>query len=146
MRSGPSTSKTVGAVIIYWKKTNRYQLAWIDPRPQEHEYDQAAHFVELYKQYCCDFCVADLGYGKDKVTLMQQGGYTSFGEKVAGLGRGRINVCWTSGSITEETMRHKAQNIVDQPTIGEKKEHYSVDKPNIVQNYVDFIERLVHNE
>ena len=28
--SGPAASKTVGAVIIYWKKRNRFQLAWVD--------------------------------------------------------------------------------------------------------------------
>jgi len=144
--SGPAASKTIGAVIIYWKKTNRYQLAWIDSRPTEHEYDQAAYFVDLFRKYCCDFCVADLGYGKDKVTLMQQGGYTSFGEKVAALGRGRIKGCWTSGSITEETMRHKSQDVIDAPTVGEKKEYYSVDKTQIIQNFIDFIGSTVPNE
>lgn len=144
--SGPAASKTVGAVIIYWKKTNRFQLAWIDSRPMEHEYDQAAYFVNLFREYCCDFCVADLGYGKDKVTLMQQGGYTSFGDKVSGLGRGKIKGCWTSGSITEETMRHKNQEVIDAPTVGEKKEYYSVDKTQIIQNFIDFIGSTVADE
>lgn len=144
--SGPAASKTVGAVVIYWKKTNRFQLAWVDSRPMEHEYDQAAYFVNLFREYCCDFCVADLGYGKDKVTLMQQGGYTSFGEKVPGLGRGKIKGCWTSGSITTETMRHKSQEIIDSPTVGEKKEYYSVDKTQIIQNFIDFIGSTVPNE
>jgi len=137
--SGPAASKTVGTVIIYWRKTNRYQIAWIDSRPSEHEYDQAGYFVKLFHEYCCDFCVADLGYGKDKVTLMQNGGYTSYGEKILGLGRGRIKGCWTSGNITQETMRHKNKNIVDAPTIGEKKEYYSVDKTQIIQNFIDFV-------
>ena len=144
--SGPAASKTVGTVIIYWRNTNRYQIAHIDSRPMEHEYDQAAYFVKLYKEYCCDFCVADLGYGKDKVTLMQNGGYTSFGEKVEGLGRGRVKGCWTSGNITEETMRHKSQDIVDSPTVGVKKEYYSVDKTQIIQNFVDFVGSTVPNE
>lgn len=144
--SGPAASKTVGSVIIYWRKTNRFQLAWIDSRPMEHEYDQAAYFANLFGKYCCDFCVADLGYGKDKVTLMQNGGYTSFGEKVTGLGRGRIKGCWTSGNITSETMRHKNQDIIDAPTIGEKKEHYSVDKTQIIQNFIDFVGSTVPDE
>jgi len=144
--SGPAASKTVGTVIIYWRKTNRYQLVWIDSRPQEHEYDQAAYFVKLYQQYCCDFCVADLGYGKDKVTMMQNGGYTSFGEKVTGLGRGRVKGCWTSGNITTETMRHKNQDIVDAPTVGEKKEFYSVDKTQVIQNFIDFVGSKVPDE
>jgi len=144
--SGPAASKTVGSVIIYWRKTNRFQLAWIDSRPMEHEFDQAAYFVKLFGEYCCDFCVADLGYGKDKVTLMQNGGYTSFGEKVTGLGRGRIKGCWTSGNITSETMRHKNQDIIDAPTIGEKKEHYSVDKTQIIQNFIDFVGSTVPDE
>jgi hypothetical protein len=144
--SGPAASKTVGTVIIYWRKTNRYQIAWIDSRPQEHEYDQAAYFVKLYHEYCCDFCVADLGYGKDKVTLMQNGGYTSLGEKVVGLGRGRVKGCWTSGNITTETMRHKNQDIIDSPTVGEKKEHYSVDKTQVIQNFIDFVGSKVPDE
>lgn len=144
--SGPAASKTVGTVIIYWRKTNRYQIAWIDSRPMEHEYDQAAYFVNLFKQYCCDFCVADLGYGKDKVTMMQNGGYSSTGEKVVGLGRGRVKGCWTSGNITEETMRHKSQDVIDAPTVGEKKEYYSVDKTQIIQNFVDFVGSTVSNE
>ena len=144
--SGPAASKTVGSIIIYWRKTNRFQLAWIDSRPMEHEYDQSAYFVKLFSEYCCDFCVADLGYGKDKVTLMQNGGYTSFGEKIAGLGRGRVKGCWTSGNITSETMRHKNQDIIDAPTIGEKKEHYSVDKTQIIQNFIDFVGSTVPDE
>ena len=144
--SGPAASKTVGSVIIYWRKTNRYQIAWIDSRPAEHEYDQAAYFVKLFHDYCCDFCVADLGYGKDKVTLMQNGGYTSFGEKVTGLGRGQVKGCWTSGNITSETMRHKNQDVIDAPTVGEKKEHYSVDKTQIIQNFIDFVGSTVPDE
>jgi len=144
--SGPAASKTVGTIIIYWRKTNRYQIAFIDSRPMEHEYDQAAHFVEIYKQYCCDFCVADLGYGKDKVTMMQNGGYTSFGEKVPGLGRGRVKGCWTSGNVTEETMRHKSQDIIDSPTVGSKNEYYSVDKTQIIQNFIDFVGSTVPDE
>ena len=144
--SGPAASKTVGTVIIYWRKTNRFQIAWIDSRPQEHEYDQAAYFVKLFQEYCCDFCVADLGYGKDKVTKMQNGGYTSLGEKVAGLGRGRVKGCWTSGNITTETMRHKNQDIIDAPTVGEKKEFYSVDKTQVIQNFIDFVGSKVPDE
>ena len=143
--SGPAASQTVATVMIWWRKTNRYQIAHIDPRPVEHEFDQAAHFVELYKQYCCDFCVADLGYGKDKVTMMQDGGYTSFGEKVTGLGRGRVKGCWSSGNITEETMRHKSQDIIDSPTVGSRNEYYSVDKTQIIQNFVDFVGSTVPN-
>ena len=144
--SGPAASKTVGTVIIFWRKKNRYQIAFVDSRPVEHEYDQAAHFVEIFNQYSCDFCVADLGYGKDKVTMMQNGGYTSFGQKVTGLGRGKIKGCWTSGNITQETMRHKSQDVIDAPTVGQKKEYYSVDKSQIVQNFVDFVGSTVPNE
>jgi len=145
--SGPAASKTFGTVIIYWRKTNRYQIAHIDPLVDNiHEYDQAAHFVKIFREYQCDFCVADLGYGKDKVTMMQNGGYTSFGEKFAGLGRGKVKGCWTSGNITEETMRHKSQDIIDSPTVGEKKEYYSVDKTQIIQNFVDFVGSTVPNE
>jgi len=145
--SGPAASKTVGIVMIYWRKTNRYQIACIDSLEEDvHEYDQAARFVKLFNEYRCDFCVADLGYGKDKVTSMQNGGYTSTGEKVSGLGRGKVKGCWTSGNITEETMRHKSQDVIDAPTVGEKKEFYSVDKTQIIQNFVDFVGSKVPDE
>ena len=144
--SGPSASKTVGSVIIYWRKTNRYQLAFIDPRPDEHEYDQAAHFVKLFSDYGCEFCVADLGYGKDKVTHMQNGGYSSTGVAFAGLGHGKVKGCWTGGNITEETMTHKLETKVDAPVVGEKKDHFNVDKTQIIQNFVDFIGNSVPDE
>lgn len=143
---GTSASKTVGTVIIYWRKTNRYQIAFIDIRPMEHAQDQAIHFIKTYKDYCCDFCVVDLGHAVGKETTMQKGGYTSLGEKVEGLGRGRVKGCWTSGNITEETMRHKSQDIIDSPTVGEKKEYYSVDKTQIIQNFVDFVGNKVRDE
>jgi len=77
---------------------------------------------------------------------MQNGGYTSFGEKVVGLGRGRVKGCWTSGNITTETMRHKNQDIIDAPTVGEKKEFYSVDKTQVIQNFIDFVGSKVADE
>ena len=145
--SGPSASKTVGAVIIYWKKTNRYQIAFIDSRPMEHEYNQAAHFVKIFNEFGCDSCLADLGYGKDKVTLMQNGGFhADTGEKFAGLGSGRVMGAWSSGNLTEENMRQKAETLVDKNKVGVKKAYYSLDKTQIIQNFVDVLGTTVPNE
>jgi hypothetical protein len=144
--SGPSASKTVGSVVIYWRKLNRYQLAYIDSRPEEHEYDQAAHFIKIFHEYSCDYSVADMGYGKDKVTLMQNGGYTSTGEKVVGLGGSKIRGCWTSGNLTEETHTQKEKTDIDSSKIGKKLPYYSVDKTEIIQNFVDMIGTTVPDE
>jgi len=143
--SGPAASKTVGAVIIYWKKTNRYELAFIDSRPEEHEYDQAAHFVKRFNEYGCDYCVADMGYGKDKVTMMQKGGYTSTGEKIAGLGSGRVMGCWTSGNLTQET-HTKSEEMDTDKNIGENLAHHTVDKSEIIQDFVDMLGTTVPDE
>lgn len=137
--SGPAASQTVGAVVIWWKKENRYQLAYIDPRPDENEYDQPAHFVKLFNDYGCDYCVADLGYGKEKVTAMQNGGYTSNGEKFEGIRLSNVKGCWTSGNITEETHTQKQRKDIGKPKIGKKLGHYTVDKTEIIQNFVDMI-------
>ena len=42
-------------------------------------------------------------------------------------------------------MRHKNQDVIDAPTVGEKKEYYSVDKTQIIQNFVDFVGSTVPN-
>ena len=144
--SGPAASKTVGTVIIYWKKTNRYELAFIDSRPEEHEYDQAAHFVKIFHEYGVDYCVADMGYGKDKVTLMQKGGYTSSGEKINGLGSGKVKGCWTSGNLTQETHSKKEEMDTDSSNMGKKLAHYTVDKSEIIQDFVDMLGTTVPDE
>ena len=36
-------------------------------------------------------------------------------------------------------MRHKNQDIIDSPTVGEKKEYYSVDKTQVIQNFIDML-------
>jgi hypothetical protein len=43
-------------------------------------------------------------------------------------------------------MRHKSQDVIDAPTVGEKKEYYSVDKTQIIQNFIDFIGSTVPDE
>lgn len=144
--SGPAASQTVGAVVIYWIKENRYELVFIDPRPEEHEYDQSAHFVKLFNEYGCDYCVADMGYGKDKVTLMQNGGHTSTGEKIIGLGSGKIRGCWTSGNLTEETHTQKEKTDIDKPKVGKKLSHYTVDKTQVIQNFIDMLGTTVSVE
>ena len=43
-------------------------------------------------------------------------------------------------------MRHKNQDVIDAPTVGEKKEFYSVDKTQVIQNFIDFVGSTVPNE
>ena len=73
--SGPSASKTVCVILIYWKDSGIYQLAHLEWRPREDQRDQPPHFVKIFRGYYCDMGIADLGYGADKIKNMQDGNY-----------------------------------------------------------------------
>jgi len=55
--SSPTASATVISIIIKWKKSQRYQLAWIEKRPQEHQLDQAGYIASLGTEYKVAFCL-----------------------------------------------------------------------------------------
>jgi len=77
---------------------------------------------------------------------MQDGGYSSTGEKFTGLGRGKVKGCWTSGNLTEETQTQKDKTIMDSSKVGRKLPHYTVDKTQVIQNFIDFIGSTVPDE
>jgi hypothetical protein len=134
--SGPAASKTVIAIIIHWRKTNRYQLAWIDPRPAEHPMDEARYIADLFKDYDVDFAVGDWGYGQDKIPLIQDGGRDSQDNKFLGVGAHRFLGCQTIGNEVKQNADF-AQAFDERGN--EQKQRLQIDKTTVIQNFVDFI-------
>ena len=137
--SGPSASQTVISVIIHWRKSNRYQLAWIDPRPQENQLDQARYIAELGHSYNVDYAVGDLGYGQLAVKLIQDGGRDSKDNKFNGLGRRKFSGCRTIGSEVKPT----EQYTQDRDEHGTELGRIQIDKTTSIQGFVDMIERHI---
>jgi len=133
--SGPAASKTVISIIIHWRKSNRYQLAWIDPRPQEHQLDQARYIAELGRSFGIDYGVGDLGYGQIQVKLIQDGGRDSKDIKFAGLGKRKFTGCRTMGDETKPQQKFSIE--VDEH--GEQLGRLQIDKTTSIQNFVDLI-------
>lgn len=133
--SGPSASKTVASIIIHWRKSNRYQLCWIDPRPQEHQLDQARYLAELFAAYGIDYSVGDLGYGAIQVKVMQDGGRDSKDRKFKGLGRKRFTGCRTIGDETKPEMRYTQETDEHGTELG----RLQIDKTTTIQAFIDLI-------
>lgn len=134
--SGPAASKTVAAIIIHWRKSNRYQLAWIDPRPAEHPMDEARYIADLFKDYDVDFAVGDWGYGQDKIPLIQGGGRDSMDNKFLGVGAHRFIGCQTIGNEVKQNAEF-AEKWDDRGN--EEKQRLQIDKTTVIQNFVDFV-------
>ncbi len=139
--SGPTASKTVASIIIHWRKSNRYQLAWIDPRPAEHPMDQARYITNLFSSYEIDFGVGDWGYGQDQIPLIQGGGRDSHDNKFSGLGRHRFIGCQTIGNEVKPTQEY-GQNTDEH---GKENARLQIDKTTIIQNFVDFVGMSVNH-
>ena len=137
--SGPAASSTVGTIIIHWRKSNRYQIVSVDSRPQEHEFDQSGHFVKQFHEYGVDYCVADLGHGMSKVNLMQNGGYTSKGEQIQGLGLGKVMGCWTNS----DKARMEQDLKMEEDEKGVKIGHLLIDKTNSMQGFIDRVDTYI---
>lgn len=127
--SGPAASSTVGSIVIYWKKTNQYQLVHIDINPCESELDEPSFFINRFNEYGVDLCTADMGYGKDKVQAMQKS-----------IGYAKVKGVWSSGNITQSEITYTKQ--VD-PEGVKKREYISVDKTQIIQDFIDMIGTFV---
>ena len=127
--SGPAASSTVGSIIIYWKKINRYQLVHIDIDPCELEIDEPQFFINRFVEYGVDVCVGDMGYGKDKVQQMQKS-----------LGYSKVHGAWSSGNLTQSEINYS--KVRDMEGV-KKREYISVDKTEIIQNFIDMIGTFV---
>ena len=137
--SGPSASKTVASIVIRWRKSDRYQLVHIDPRPQEHQLDQARYIAELFRDFGVDFAVGDLGYGQIQVKVIQDGGRDSRDIKFEGLGRKRFTGCRTTGDETKPEMQYMQEADEHGTQLG----RIQIDKTTVIQGFVDFVGKYV---
>ena len=136
--SGPTASSTVMSIVIHWKKSGKYHLAYIDKRPAEHQLDQTRLFVENFKEAHCDYGIADLGYGAIQVKAMQIGGADSHGNMFEGLGE-KIKGCRSTGA--EHEMVHKQEQKIDEH--GETTARFTLDKTAAVQGFIDMLDTFV---
>ncbi len=127
--SGPAASSTVGSIVLYWKKTNQYQLVHIDIDPCTSELDEPSFFINRFNEYGVDLCVADMGYGKDKVESMQKS-----------IGYGKVKGAWSSGNLTQSEITYTKQSDMEGV---KKREYISVDKTQIIQHFIDMIGTFV---
>jgi len=133
--SASGSSKTVATIIIHWRKSNRFQLVWIDPRPPEHPLDQARYLADLFARYTVDCAVGDWGYGQDQVPVIQGGGRDSHDNKFEGIGRFKFRGCQTIGNEVKP-MQEYSQNTDEH---GIEQDKLQIDKTTVIQNFIDFI-------
>jgi len=137
-----NASSTVGTVTIYWKDIRQFQLAHIVVDPETNSKgDQAFYFVNLFKEYDCDFCVADLGHGDIQVEYMQNGAYSSSGEEFTGLGRNKVRGCRTTGGIEKPDEEFRQERDEH----GTKIDHILIYKTTIIEQYIDLFESTSMN-
>jgi len=134
--SGPVASSTVASILIHWRKSARYQLAWIEKRPQEQGLDQSAYLAYLGKAYNIDIGVGDLGYGQDRVKLIQDGGRDSNDKKFTGLRKSIFYGCRTIGDETKPEQEY----LQDTDEHGTELGRFQIDKTTAIQEFVDFID------
>jgi len=133
--SSPSASATAISIIIHWRKSDRYQLAWIEKRPQENQLDQAQYIAKLGHDYQIDYGVGDLGYGQNQVKVIQDGGYDSNGNQFRGLGKRKFVGCRTTGDETKPQMEYKQTRDEH----GTQTARIQIDKTTSIQQFIDFV-------
>jgi len=133
--SASGSSKTFVSIVIHWRKSNRYQLAWIEPRPAEHPMDQARYIANLFNSYDVDLAVGDFGYGQDQVPVIQGGGRDSKDNKFEGIGRHKFRGCQTIGNEVKPLQEY-GQNTDEH---GIEQDKLQIDKTTVIQNFIDFV-------
>ncbi len=134
-------SNTVISIIIEWKsqkpdEPSRYQLAYIDKRPQEDQMVQAEMICKLFQEARCDIGVGDLGYGANQIKLIQDGGFSKTdGHKIEGVSHRKFIGCRTIGDETKPYQ--KLDKTVDEhgTTLGEIR----IDKTTSIQELINTI-------
>jgi hypothetical protein len=137
--SESTNGKTFITILIHWRKSNRYQIAWIEPRPQEHQLDQARYIAELGASYNVDYSVGDLGYGQIKVKVIQDGGRDSHDSLFVGLGKRKFIGCRTIGDETKPEMEFRQ----DTDEHGTELGRLQIDKTTTIQAFIDFLGSFV---
>ncbi len=144
-----SPSQTVIAILIIWKikdsdkvqaDLNRVQLALLDPRPGENQLDQAEYINWMFKTAKCDIGIGDLGYGANQVMLIQDGGANrKSGILYSGVGSNKFYGARTIGDETKPLLEY----IKKLDEHGEQRESLKVDKTQMIQEFIDFLEEYV---
>ena len=140
--SGSNSSSTVIAILIWWRKTDRIQVAWIEKRPKENQLKQAQYIADLFLRYDCDIGVGDLGYGQIQVKQIQDGGYDNdTGMKYPGVGNTKFLGCRT---ISDETKPLQSfDKTVDEH--GEQVGRLQIDKTASIDSLIETLERSIPN-
>jgi len=133
--SNPAASQTFISIILHWRKSGRYQLAWIEGRPQEHQLDQSAHIARLGANYNIDYGVGDLGYGQIQVKVIADGHRDSKDRPFAGLGSSRFIGCRTIGSEVKPSEQYHQ----DTDEHGTELGRLQIDKTTSIQMFIDFL-------
>mgnify|MGYP001192116924 FL=1 len=138
--SGPANSSTVACVLIQFKDDNRYQIAWIEKRPQENQLDQARYLNALFKSYNCEMGMGDLGYGAIQVKVIQDGGADRLtGELFTGVGSNKFYGCHSIASDTKPFQIH--EGVSDEH--GDEVGKISIDKTASIQEFIDVLDRKI---
>jgi len=135
--SGASAgSLTVISIIIHWRKSKRYQLAYISRRPQENQIDQSRYIADVFRSANCDFGVGDLGYGQIQVKLIQDGGRDSNDNKFNGLGSSHFVGCRSTGDLHKESSEFR--ETTDEH--GTEISRVNISKTAAIQKFIDLLE------
>jgi len=144
-----SPSQTVIAILIIWKikdsdkvqaSLNRVQLALLEPRPGENQLDQAEYINWMFKTAKCDIGIGDLGYVANEVMLIQDGGANrKSGVMYTGVGSNNFYGARTIGDETKPILEY----IKKLDEHGEVRESLKVDKTQMIQEFIDFLEEYV---
>ena len=138
--SGPARSATVITILIEWKKSERYHLAFIEKRPAENQMDQAEYICKLFKQAKCDVGVGDLGYGANQMKAIQEGNFNrKTGEPFDGVGASVFVGSRMIGDETKPFMKYDKK--IDEH--GEITPKYTMDKTSEIQGFIDFLEVMI---
>jgi hypothetical protein len=139
--SSTSVPTTVLSVNIHWRKSGRYQIAWMEKIPQsDHPMDKARHIADVFRSYGCDFSVGDWGHGQDMIPFIQKGGRDSKDRKFEGLGKGRFKGCMTIGDPTKPFQKQQEETNDDGNTALDK---IIIDKTTTLQNFIDIFGKYV---
>lgn len=144
-----SPSQTVICILIIWKikesdkmqtSTHRVQLALLEPRPAENQLDQAEYINWMFKTAKCDIGIGDLGYGANQIMSIQEGGHNrQTGIRYTGVGANKFYGSRTIGDETKPLMEFTEK----QDEHGKQNPHIKLDKTQIIQEFIDFLEEYV---
>ena len=134
--SSTTTPTTVLAILLHWRKSKRYQLAFIEKIAQtDHPYDKARHIAETFAAYGVDIAVGDIGHGQDMVPVIQEGGRDSQDRPFEGLGKSVFYSCRTISDETKPQMEKQQDSDEEGTELG----RFQIDKTTIIQQFIDFI-------